>query len=325
MINIDEKFNEVFDNVEREFDELVELTSSVEVMSDHKLYNFYLSKLKKVEQIAKLVKELKTCQEDYNTIVELKSQGSEEFLGEAEELKVKQENLKTEIKELLLNSKLKEKEKISIEISSREDPEFCGQIEKLFEEYSISRGFLFEKQNQENTDVELKISGGGVYDQFKIFSGKLKKILNGTETHLIVVVLKQEEKQIEIDEKDLLIQTSKSSGAGGQHINKTESAVKITHVPTGVFAECQDERSQTKNKEKAMAALMKKISKQQEEKLKKSEKSQRNELKGKIFASTPTMIFDFDANRLIVTNNKLEYKLKDILNGELSLVINDNA
>ena len=325
MMSVDDKFQTIFDKIEGEYDELYELTNSVEVMSDHKLYSFYLSKLKSIEQIAKKIKELKICQSDYYAILDLTAQGETGLDEELETLKIKQQGFENEIKELLANKKQKENEKVSIEINSKEDSDLVEIISGLFENYSNLKGFEFKKDSQSFGEIVLIISGDGVYEQFKIFAGKIKKLLRGVETTCLVVVLKQEESEVEIDEKDLEIQTSRSSGAGGQHINKTESAVKITHIPTGIFAECQDERSQTKNKEKAMNALLKKIAQKQQEKAMKFEKNQRKELKNKIFGSTPSVIFDYDANKVFVTSNKTEYKLKDILNGELGLIINNSV
>ena len=171
----------------------------------------------------------------------------------------------------------------------------------------------------------MKIKGKSVYALLKIFSGKAKKVLRGVETFANIVVLKTEEVETDIREEDLIIQTSRSGGAGGQHINKTESAVKIIHVPTGLFAECQDERSQGKNKEKAMQALQKKIEQRVLENQQKNIKNQRKEIRNKLFSATAELVIDFDANKVLLNSNKSEYKLKEIISGNLDLIINNQA
>lgn len=325
MINIDEKFQEKFNCINNEYDELLELVSSVEIMSDHKLLKFYQSKLKKIEQVAQKIKQLKKFDEDFAVLMELKSQGEDGLSFELENLEKNKNDLVNEIKEILASQKEMSQEKVLIEITSKEDVEFCDVLFGLFESFSKIKNYEFEIVCKNAGEIKISISGEGVFDQFKIFSGKNKRVVRGVESVCLVVVLKESNEDIVIDEKDLIIQTSKSSGAGGQHINKTESAVKITHIPTGIFAECQDERSQTKNKEKAMDALLKKISQMQNEKAKKLEKNQRNDLKTKIFASTPAIVFDYDANKVFVNESKTEYKLKDILSGELGLIINNRV
>lgn len=317
---MDKNFSEIFESLENEYDELQELVCAVEVMSDHKLYNYYLKKIKAIEMIVEKYKKYKRmCME----VGELKTIAvSESDAQEIEKLSLDAENLFEEIKNDYSGLGEKRDESVQIEISS-DDAEFKCELAGLFEAYSNLNSFEFEREDENNQTLILKIVGSNAYKNLSIFSGKAKKVLRGKEMQASVVILKKDNFDIVIKEEDLIIQTSKSSGAGGQHINKTESAVKITHVPTGIFAECQDERSQTKNKEKAMQWLIRKITQNSEEKSKKQENNQRNDIKNKLFASTPTIVFDFDLNKVFVKSNKQEYKLKDILEGKLDLIINN--
>lgn len=325
MDSIDERFFEIFDKIEAEYDELFGLVSSVEIMSDHKLYNHYLSKMKKIESLALKIKKYKALKIDLQTTIELENESGENFEKDKNEIKTKQSELLKELKTEYASMKETKIEQVSVEVCSKDDEEFLLLLASLFENYAKLKDFEIEKNDEKNGTIILKIVGENVSGLFKNFSGKIKKVLRGEETFATIVVLKNENQEVVIDEKDLIIQTSKSSGAGGQHINKTESAVKIIHIPTGIFGECQDERSQVKNKERAMQRLIEKITQNSKENAEKLEKNQRKEQKNKIFASTPAVVFDFDANKVSFSLNKKEYKLKEILNGDLDQIFNDRV
>lgn len=323
MSNISKEFYEIFEKIEREADELTQMLSAVEVMSDHKLYNHYLKRFKNIENISSGFKQYKKILEDMSALEELlKDAQNSELACDLSQMKDQKEQTLEYLKSLYSSLSSKEKEQLNIEISSKEDADFVAVIKDVFVAYANNNQINFEVADNKDT-VSIKMTGAGVYSDLNQFSGKIKKIERGVESHALVVVLRTESEEIEIREEDLEIQTSRSGGAGGQHINKTESAVKIIHLPTGVSAECQDERSQGKNKEKAMRALLEKIAKQQNEKQQKNIKNQRNELKNKIFASTPEIVFDFDVNKLFINKNKTEYKLREVLSGNLSAIINN--
>lgn len=320
-IVMDNNFFDTIQQLENEYDELQELICQVEVMSDHKLYAHYINRIKIIEPFA--VK-YKSYNEMLAEIDELKSkERSSEEMMLIEDLEKEAEQILTELKMNFVKSKNRERECVTIEISSKENADFGVELLEILKKYSNIKSLSIETVEENSETNVIKITGENVYKDLGWMSGKAKKVSCGKEFYAGIVVLKNEDNSIEIKEEDLIIQTSKSSGAGGQHINKTESAVKITHIPTGIFAECQDERSQTKNKEKAMLSLLKKITKNSEDKSKKFEKQQRNEIKSKLFSSTPVVVFDFDRNKVFVKNEKSEYKLKDILEGRLDLIIND--
>lgn len=318
MDKLDEKFDAVFSEIEAEYDELLEFVSAVEIMSDHKLYNHYQSRLKEIEVIALLFKEIKSIKNDILDFEKLGKSAELEILSLTESYNSKF----AELKRIYARQKETKQEKVSLEISSKESEDFAFELTRLFESFFIKKGYEYSKENNGGT-IELCVFGDNVYQKLSLFSGKIKRVQRGVENFATLVVIKQEDFEIDVKDEDLEIQTSKSGGAGGQHINKTESAVKIIHLPTGIFAECQDERSQTKNREKAMHSLIKKITQNSREKSEKNIKIQRNEQKNKLFASTPVVVIDYDANKFFTVSNKCGYKLKEILDGDLDLVFNN--
>lgn len=307
MEKISENLFSAFQTIENEFDELQELVSSVEIMSDHKLFAHYAKRLKKIESLANNFKKYKLLIADEDNA----------------DVCLQAENVIAELKKSYSLLQEKQEETVQIEICSKEDVEFLRELGDVFKLFAKHKQLKIVEESETIDTIRLKLSGDGVYELLKMFSGRVKKVSCGNEVFASIVVLKIESFFTEIKQEDLIIQTSKSGGAGGQHINKTESAVKIIHKPTGISAECQDERSQSKNKERAMERLVAKITQNANKKREKHEKNQRNELKTLLFGASPILVFDFDLNRVFAKLVKSEYMLKDILEGKLELIFNN--
>lgn len=327
MNKITDKQNKVFEEILADYEELNQFLSSVEVMSDVKLYNHYLKRFKHLESVALPFKKARELQQDIEVFVEMKNDcgANEQFDIENQiaDIEKQIEGFYAEAKNALAKNKLLEQQNISIEINSKEDSEFVKYITELFIKFFDNSKTTVAVKRQDEFAVELEVTGKGVFELANLFSGKIKKIQFGVESVLNFVVLKNIECDDEFDEGDLMIQTTRSSGAGGQHINKTDSAVRITHIPTGIVVECQEERSQTKNKEKAIMRLKEKITQINQQKIQKNEENQRKMLKNKLFGTTATAIFNFDENKIIMPMNKLEYKIKDIEEGNLEIIFSD--
>ena len=175
------------------------------------------------------------------------------------------------------------------------------------------------------------IEGDGAYSRFKFESGvhRVQRVpetesqgRGHTSTTTVAGLPAAEDVELEIDPKDLKIDTFRSSGAGGQHINKTSSAIRITHLPTGTVVECQDERSQYKNKDKALKVLKSRLLKEKQDKQANEIAENRKSQVGTGDRSERIRTYNYPQGRL--TDHRIGltlYKLEDILNGNLDEVI----
>ena len=207
----------------------------------------------------------------------------------------------------------------------------------MYSMYAEKRGYRVEVINANETElggykeISFMIEGEGAYSRFKFESGvhRVQRVPETesqgrvhTSTTTVAVLPEAEDVELEIDPKDLKIDTFRSSGAGGQHINKTSSAIRITHLPTGMVVECQDERSQYKNKDKALKVLKSRLLKEKQDKQASEIAENRKSQVGTGDRSERIRTYNYPQGRL--TDHRIGltlYKLEDILNGNLDEVI----
>ncbi len=324
-----EKYFSKFKDLETQYDEYTELLSSVEIMSDNKLFVHYQKLRKRLEPIIEKFKIFLKFADELDVAKELEKLEQDASLKAGLQNNIKEIEGKLllifeEVKKAYFETQTKEIQKVKIEITNKLDgTQFVEEFKNLILEFAKQNEFEYQIVSVTETQSTIFVEGENAFNLLRAVQGTIKKIQNTNESSILVVVLLNAEEEFDFKEEDVEIQISKSSGAGGQHINKTESAVKLIHIPTGITAECQDERSQSKNKEKAMIALKLKISQKIKENNEKYIKNQRNELKNSIFSDTPTLIFDYDRNRVSDNRTKQTYKIQEILNGNINLIASD--
>ncbi len=214
---------------------------------------------------------------------------------------------------------------------------FAASLFRMYSMYAQSHGFSVDIISQNRTplggckEIVFSVDGDGAFSRMKFESGthrvqRVPETESGGRIHTsaatVAVLPEAEEVDVHIDRSDLQIDTFRSSGAGGQHINKTESAVRITHLPTGLVVECQDERSQHKNRDKAMRVLLSRLLEREREEQDRSLAENRRAQVGSGDRSERIRTYNFPQGR--VTDHRIGltlYKLDAVMNGDLDELI----
>ena len=333
---------EIFD---KRYAELNRRLYEPSVAADPVEYQKVMKEVKSIEEIVLTYRDYKTALQTEQESLEILESGDAELRElaqlELDEAKEKIEELSEQLKILLLPKDPNDDRNVIVEIrggaGGEESALFSAVLFRMYTMYAERRGYRVEVVNANETElggykeISFMIEGDGAYSRFKFESGvhRVQRVPETesqgrvhTSTTTVAVLPEAEDVELEIDPKDLKIDTFRSSGAGGQHINKTSSAIRVTHIPTGTVVECQDERSQYKNKDKALKVLKSRLLKEKQDKQASEIAADRKSQVGTGDRSERIRTYNYPQGRL--TDHRIGltlYKLEDILNGNLDEVI----
>ena len=335
---------EIFD---KRYRELEKRMYEPEVVGDPDAYRAVMKEYASIEPVVKKYREYKAAQASVeDALMLLDDSDSDEELRELAALQLDEAKrllpmLEEEMKLLLLPKDPNDDRSVIVEIrggtGGEESSLFAYDLFRMYSMYAERRGYRIEVVSLNETglggykEVSFIVSGQGAYSRFKFESGthRVQRVPQTessgrihTSAATVAVLPEADDVEVEINPNDIEIDTFRSSGAGGQHINKTSSAIRITHKPTGLVVECQDERSQYKNKDKAMKVLKSRLLKMEQDKQNEAIASDRRSQVGSGDRSEKIRTYNFPQSRL--TDHRIGltlYKLDEIMNGDLDEVI----
>ena len=335
------------EQVEQRFLTIQEQISQPDIVSDMEKYTALMKEMKQITPVVEKFREYKNAEKTFLEAKELIDAGG----LDAELAELAQEDYKTgkedmerlteELKVLLLPRDPNDDKNVIIEIRAGTGGEeaalFAGELFRMYNMYAEAKGFKTEIMSENSTElggykeVSFEVKGDGAYSRYKFESGthRVQRVPETesqgriqTSAATVAVLPEAEAVDFELDMADVKIDVFRSSGAGGQKVNKTSSAIRATYIPTGLVVECQDERSQFQNKDKALTILRTRL---YEEQLKKAEAERadaRKSMVGSGDRSERIRTYNFPQGR--VTDHRINltlYKIEQIMNGDLDELI----
>ena len=335
------------EEVKKRYDDINNQLLDPKIVQDNKLYRQLMKEVKNLTPIIDKYNEYRKAKDGYDEAKSMLDEGGldaefkEMVQQQYDDNKELIETLGEQLKILLLPKDEDDDRNVIVEIrggaGGEEAALFSYNLYRMYSMYAESKRWKTELLNVNETElggfkeVSFAIEGDGVYSRLKYESGvhRVQRVPETeaqgrihTSTVTIAVLPEAEEVEFEINPTDLQIDTFRASGAGGQHINKTESAIRVTYLPTGLVVECQDERSQHKNKDKAMKILRSRLLEQQRMKQEAEIAAQRKSQVGTGDRSERIRTYNYPQGRF--TDHRIGltlYRLEAVLNGDLEEII----
>lgn len=334
------------EGLQERHEEIAALLGDPDTISDQNRFRDLSREYSQLEPVVKAYADYMTADGDLASAKEMANDSDPEMRDMArEEIDTAEkqiESLEGDLQKLLLPRDPRDANNVFLEIRAGtggdEAAIFAGDLFKMYSRYAESEGWKVELINQRDGDhggykeIVARLIGDGVFSKLKFESGA-HRVQRVPETEskgrvhtsaATVAVLPEAEQveEVEINPADLRVDTFRASGAGGQHINKTDSAIRLTHLPTGIVVECQDERSQHKNRARAMSLLQARLLNDEVEKQQAEESESRRLQVGSGDRSERIRTYNYPDGR--ITDHRINltlYKLDEILNGTLGQVV----
>ena len=329
----------------RRYDEIGELLEVPEIYADPKKLRALTREQKELSTVVETYRAYQKCEDDIVQALELVSDPELKDMAQEElnTAKAEKERLFDELRMLLLPRDPNDDKNVIVEfrggVGGEESALFAADLYRMYAMYAEKRGYRVELLNYNDTELggvkeaDFIVSGDGAYSRFKFESGvhrvqRVPETESGgrvhTSTATVAVLPEMEEVDVDLRPEDIEMQVYRSSGAGGQHVNKTSSAVRLIHKPTGIVVACQEERSQVQNRAKCMQMLASKLYEMERERVESAVTNERRAQVGTGMRNERIRTYNFPQNRVTdhrLTGDNKNFNIDAVINGDLDPII----